>query len=232
MPTKVVTAKRRTPANLAATELASTILDELRQLPAATTPSVRSVRRRYSKDLGDASPDLVLAVVKRLLAESTWATRVVAYELVLGHRAAMGRLDSRWIEKMAEGLSDWGSVDVFGVTVAGTAWREGRIGDEQVMRWARSQDRWRRRLALVATVPLNSKARGGVGDADRTLAICRTLAADRDDMVVKALSWALRELSKRDPRAVSSFVEKETARLASRVRREVRTKLETGRKVR
>jgi 3-methyladenine DNA glycosylase AlkD len=51
-------------------------------------------------------------------------------------------------------------------------------------------------------------------------------------MVVKALSWALRELSKRDARSVSSFLRAEDERLAPRVRREVRSKLETGRKVR
>jgi 3-methyladenine DNA glycosylase AlkD len=98
------------------------------------------------------------------------------------------------------------------------------------MRWARSRDRWRRRLALVATVPLNSTARGGTGDTARTLMVCGALVDDRDDMVVKALSWALRELSKRDREAVEDFLRRETARLAPRVRREVRSKLETGRK--
>jgi hypothetical protein len=92
------------------------------------------------------------------------------------------------------------------VTVAGVAWREGRVKDKQVMRWAHSSDRWRRRLALVATVPLNSRARGGSG--------------------------ALRELSKTDPKSVAGFIRREDSRLASRVRREVMAKLETGRKVR
>lgn len=40
----------------------------------------------------------------------------------------------------------------------------------------------------------------------RTLKVCRVLAADRDDMVEKAMSWALRELSKRDRPAVEVFV--------------------------
>ena len=48
-------------------------------------------------------------------------------------------------------------------------------------------------------MPLNLRAAGGTGDAERTLAVCAQLAADRDDMVVKALSWALRELIVWDP---------------------------------
>jgi 3-methyladenine DNA glycosylase AlkD len=178
---------------------------------------------------GESSP-FVLAVVKWLLAEKTWAARLIAFELLAEHRAAMNQLNGRVVEEMADGLSDWGSIDLFGVTVAGAAWREGRVSDGHVLRWAHSKDRWRRRLSLVATVPLNSRARGGTGDTRRTLALCRVLADDRDDMVVKALSWALRELSKRDAVGVADFLRKENGRLASRVRREVRAKLETGRK--
>jgi 3-methyladenine DNA glycosylase AlkD len=47
-------------------------------------------------------------------------------------------------------------------------------------------------------------------------------------MVVKALSWALRELSKRDPTAVQRFLEQHHGVLAARVVREVRNKLSTG----
>jgi 3-methyladenine DNA glycosylase AlkD len=51
---------------------------------------------------------------------------------------------------------------------------------------------------------------------------------DRDDMVVKAMSWALRELAKREPEIAARFVRTHEDRLASRVRREVRNKLATG----
>jgi len=82
----------------------------------------------------------------------------------------------------------------------------------------------------VSTVPLNVKAQGGTGDAERTLAVCRLLVADRDPMVVKALSWALRALCVRDPDAVGAFLRQNEGGLPSLVKREVRNKLETGRK--
>lgn len=206
------------------------ILAELSALRGGGTPAVREVRRRFSRALAAEPPTVVLAIVRGLLEARSWMTRVVAYELLAGHRAAMGRLNGPAIDRLAQGLDDWGSIDLFGVTVSGVAWREGSVSDAHVMRWTRSPDRWRRRLALVSTVPLNSRARGGSGDVTRTLAVCRALADDRDDMVVKALSWALRELSKRDPRAVKAFLASEDERLAARVRREVRNKLQTGRK--
>jgi 3-methyladenine DNA glycosylase AlkD len=77
-------------------------------------------------------------------------------------------------------------------------------------------------------VPLNTKARGGSGDAIRTLKICETLIADRDDMVVKAMSWALRALATRDPKTVRTFLRTHGTALAPRVIREVNNKLNTG----
>jgi 3-methyladenine DNA glycosylase AlkD len=47
-------------------------------------------------------------------------------------------------------------------------------------------------------------------------------------MVVKAMSWALRELSKRDPKTVGRFLDEHEGVLAARVVREVRNKLSTG----
>jgi hypothetical protein len=49
-------------------------------------------------------------------------------------------------------------------------------------------------------------------------------------MVGKGLSWALRALVAHDPRAVRGFLAKHDDVLAARVKREVRNKLETGRK--
>jgi 3-methyladenine DNA glycosylase AlkD len=96
--------------------------------------------------------------------------------------------------------------------------------------WAASPDGCWRRAALVSTVALNAKARGGGGDTPRTLALCEELVADRDAMVVKALSWALRALAGADAAAVRAFLEAHRAELAPRVRREVESKLTSGRK--
>jgi 3-methyladenine DNA glycosylase AlkD len=208
--------------------LAGHVRRDLASLPRIHTPSVRAIRRRYSKALAGASPTIVLRFVKSLLDGASWAERVVAWEVLAAHERAFGLLNDRRVEDMARGLSDWGSVDLFGVTVLGQAWRAGLVTDSKILAWGRSQDRWRRRLALVATVPLNSRARGGTGDARKTLRVCRVLLGDSDDMVVKAMSWSLRELARHDPKIVEAFLLKQEDRLSSRVKREVRNKLRTG----
>jgi 3-methyladenine DNA glycosylase AlkD len=211
-----------------AARMAADIRSDLRQAGSAGTEAVRGVRRKWTGTLKQQPASLVMDVANELAAAGAWPERVVAFELLQGHPGAFARLTPARVNALAEALTDWGSVDLFGVTVAGPAWRDGRIPDATVHAWTKSRDRWRRRLALVATVRLNTPARGTSGDARRTLTVCRRLAADRDDMVVKAMSWALRELAKRDPAAVKRFLAEEDGSLAPRVRREVTNKLRTG----
>jgi 3-methyladenine DNA glycosylase AlkD len=52
------------------------------------------------------------------------------------------------------------------------------------------------------------------------------LIDDRDDMEVKAMSWALRALTNWDRDAVERFLAFHESRLAGHVKREVRTKLD------
>jgi len=75
---------------------------------------------------------------------------------------------------------------------------------------------------------LNNRTQGGAGDPSRTLKICHLLAHDRDPMVVKAMSWALRELAKRNPKTVRAFLGANKQALAPRALREVQNKLKTG----
>ena len=94
----------------------------------------------------------------------------------------------------------------------------------------KSNDFWRRRIPIVATVSLNQKARGGTGDAQRTLEICELVVNDHEDMLNKALSWALRELAKIDREPVGKFIDKHKGELHPRVLREVKHKLAAGTK--
>lgn len=209
---------------IAAEEISSRVF----LLECFTTECIRTLRREFTKRLAKSPPRFVVEVSLLLLDKHTMEHRLVAYELVCHHRAAFHSLTEKDIKLFGKGIGSWGSVDMFACYLAGPAWREHQIPDRLIHNWARSRNRWFRRAALVSTVPLNSKARGGSGDTARTLEVCRSLVADRDDMVVKALSWALRELSKRDAKAVDRFLSEHRGELAARVTREVRNKLSTG----
>jgi 3-methyladenine DNA glycosylase AlkD len=191
------------------------------------TPGIRAVRKRISREIAGMDRETVLVVAHKLIRAGFFG-RFVAYELVQQHAATMECITLSEVESLGKGMVEWGDVDTFSLFVAGPAWRTQRISDAVIRRWAKSDDRWWRRAALVSTVALNSAARGGVGDGPRTLAICKMLKRDRDPMVVKALSWALRALVARQPKLVRQFVSTNREQLAPLVVREVTNKLKTG----
>jgi 3-methyladenine DNA glycosylase AlkD len=214
----------------AARQLLDGLDDKRRLAPDATTATLRRLRRALSRDLRSVPRSTVLLLANALVDRDGYADRFLAYELVAAHAPTMSALSEAEVQHLGRGLGDWGGVDCFACYVAGPAWREGRLSDRAIARWLGSSDRWWRRAAVASTVALNSAARGGDGDSARTLRIAALAADDRDPMVVKALSWALRELTKRDPAAVRRFVTAHADRLAALVRREVTHKLDTGRK--
>jgi len=200
-------------------------LAQIAALKVRNTPALRGVRRSLSAKLRKAEPEDVKAVALGLAkAGRKW----LGCEVLAAHRAAMDSLSVREIEAMGAGMASWEEVDSFGVLLSGAAWLKGRVSDADVKRWAKSGDFWWRRAALVSTVVLNAKSRGGAGDTKRTLMIAAILVDDQEDMIVKAMSWALRSLVPWDRKAVQDFLVRHDAVLAARVKREVRNKLRTG----
>lgn len=173
-----------------------------------------------------ADPDVVFA----LWSNGSFEARQGAFQLLESVPRLRRSLSREQVLALAAGNDNWCSVDTYGTYVAGPAWREGVLSDGDIAAWSASPDRWLRRTAIVSTIALNIKARGGRGDVARTLAVCARHGSERDDMVQKGLSWALRACIEYDAQAVTAFLHEHDVVLAGRVKREVRNKLRTGKK--
>ena len=205
---------------------AAKIIRELEALPERKTVPMRRIRKAHSRALRDAPVGKIFEIANTIL--DTGEHRWIAYEMISNHTEAYQSLDRRRLERLGLGINSWWTVDAFARTLSGPAWRDGLIDAATIRDWARSPDLWWRRAALVSTVALNMRSKGGKGDVANTLAICQMLVSDRDDMVVKALSWALRELVVHDALGVQQFLNRNADQLAARVKREVSNKLKTG----
>lgn len=210
------------------TATAQEVIKSIQALPRRRTGDVRALRQNLSRQFSTATPAQVLALANALLDENDFVYHFVAIELIHYHPATLAAIRPKHLKLLGRRVDSWYATDTFAPLVAGPAWREGQIPDSVIHAWAKSKNSWQRRTALVCTIALNNKARGGRGDTARTLAVCQLLIHDRDDMVVKAMSWALRELAKRDPQAVERFTKQNAQYLAPRVKREVKNKLTTG----
>ena len=205
--------------------LASEIRSRIDRLSTPNTAAIRAVRREFSRKIAKSTPESVTQLALHLLDENP-SLRFFSYELVSNHKLAGQQLMVDDLLKLGKNLNSWSSVDSFATILSGPMWARGNLPDKTVTEWARSKDLWWRRTALVSTVALSR--RGDPDDIIRTEKICTLLAADKQDMVVKALSWALRELAKKHPKEAANFLARHKQVLAPRVIREVNNKLKTG----
>ena len=89
------------------------------------------------------------------------------------------------------------------------------------------EDVWSRRLALVATTSIN-RGHTGFTIPNLTLELVDRVKEERHPMITKAVSWALREMTKSHPDRVVVYLEENREVLAAHIVREVNNKLCTG----
>jgi len=200
------------------------------QVMGVTNPDIKALLKEIKAKYGSWSPRAWIDLCKALVATGIFECQVLAYEMIGRDRKLLFALEYRDLSELGQHLDNWASVDHFTVGIFGVLWGRGVVLDSHIEQLLKSDNFWDRRVAVVSTVALNLKSRGGRGDTPRTIAVCERVVDERQDMIQKALSWALRELSKRDREAVIAFMEQYKLRLSNRVLREVNHKLEFGTK--
>jgi 3-methyladenine DNA glycosylase AlkD len=211
-------------------EFAKTSYPTAMELIGVTVPNLKLVLKELKVVTKGYSISEKLELAKALIFEDVFELQQLAYEFLDSNKKVLESLSEDDIKELGRNLDNWISVDYYSVMIVGFAWREKLIAIEDVKKYLESDDFWIRRIAVVATVSLNQKARGGLGDSGQTLEVCKYVVDDHEDMIVKALSWALRELAKIESKPVAEFLETYSDRLHRKVIREVKAKLETGRK--
>ena len=195
-----------------------------------TNPDIKAVLKEIRVAYAPALPGEWITLCKALVASNVYECQILAYEMIGRDRKLLNALEYSDLEALGRNLDNWASVDHYSMGIYGVLWGKGVVKDSHIDTLLKSENFWDRRVAVVSTVALNLKSRGGTGDTPRTIAVCERVVDDHHDMIQKALSWALRELSKRDRDAVIAFIARYGNRLANRVLKEVNHKLEFGTK--
>lgn len=200
------------------------------QVMGVTNPDIKALLKEIKVNYGQENSGDWIKLCKALVATGVFECQVLAFEMIGRDKKLLNALEYKDLDALGRNLDNWASVDHYSVGIFGVLWGKGVVQDRHIDKLLESDNFWDRRVAVVSTVALNLKSRGGTGDTPRTIAVCERMVDDHHDMIQKALSWALRELSKRDRDAVYSFMDRFGNRLANRVVREVNHKLEFGTK--
>lgn len=195
------------------------------------TPTLRALVKEWSRDNRDLSAESIAEVVTSLVEGESFTEKVAA-GILLGYTAPHQRsFDPSYFNNWLDHLIGWAEVD---------ALCSGDFPAKQVpVDWARwkkvisslSKDETinKRRASLVLFCSPVSKARNETL-AIQSLKIVDRLKHEKEVMITKAISWVLRSLVKHHRSEVENYLDTHEESLPRIAVREVRVKLDTGRK--
>ena len=201
------------------------------RLQAQSVPSKRAWWERYLKHVisfrgvpmaairqevqrwipADGRVELAWALMRQPLAEEKLAgVLVLAEHVVPSGEPSSEVLLSGLSPLFAQGhIADWNTCDWLCVKVLhGLLVRDGQAVAPLVAAWQTADTLWQRRAAAVAFVKLAPFGDDNwPGFVDQLLAVCAANAQDSARFAQTGVGWALRELSKAHPAAVTAFVD-------------------------
>lgn len=191
---------------------------------------MRQIVKSWRRDHKGISLEDLLPLVDTLWAGQSREERLVALELLIHYPQLLPQLTWTWFDNRRQDLNDWELTDVLGVGLLGP-WvahdPQHRTG--HLRQLVLSEDLWSRRLGLVAIIGVY-RTRKETETLFLALSLIDQVKEEQHPTITNAISWVLRQLTKDHPGEVVAYLEKNVASLPRHVVREVRNKLETGRK--
>lgn len=167
-----------------------------------TVPAIRRTAKEFLSQREDLTREELVDLVERLWGEPVHERRMVAVELLDLRQPLLRADDIGLIERLIRESGTWALVDGLAASVAGPLVERfpelGRVLD----RWARDDDFWLRRSAILALGPL----RAGDGDFARFGRYADEMLDEREFFVRKAIGWVLRETAKKRPELVYEWL--------------------------
>jgi 3-methyladenine DNA glycosylase AlkD len=191
-------------------------------------PQLREIARNWQRAHKDVTHEDLLDLVEMLWDGESQEERALGMELLVRYRHHIPDLTWGHFDRWRCKLDNWGLTDGLGSSIL-APWLLADPNARLSHLWdlIADEDVWSRRLALVATTPIN-RGHTGFTIPDLTLELVDRVKEERHPMITKAVSWALREMTKSHPDQVAAYLEENRELLAAHVVREVNNKLRTG----
>ncbi len=160
------------------------------------TAELRKVAIRFRRTiLRESDLNFLLAVANELFSGDVLEEKAFAVFLLEKLTPNFGEAEFKRFASWIDRISSWADHDglVHYLIAPMVAARPARV--RQVLRWAKSRGRWRKRAACVALIQ-GTRQKQFFPQIKKLTAM---LLTDEDDMVQKGLGWLLRETAKANP---------------------------------
>jgi 3-methyladenine DNA glycosylase AlkD len=168
-----------------------------------TMPDIRA----GANDFAHEHPDLLRGDLRKIV-DVLWSTdvfelRSAGIALLSKYSALLEEGDLPWLLGFVRLSKTWAHVDWLATDVIGGVVGESKTALRHLPVWARDDNFWVRRTALLAQLrPLSH----GAGDFKLFARIAAPMLGEREFFIRKAIGWVLREVSKKRPELVFEFL--------------------------
>ena len=180
-------------------------------------PEVRRAAAEFARTHSELSRSELRSIVDTLFDSDWHDLRSVGIALLERRVSLLVPRDAAWLIGLVRRSPGWAHVDWLAVKVIGPVIDRHPSGAAVLRRWAKDDDFWVRRTALLAEL---DALRRGAGDFDLFAELAAPMLEEREFFIRKAIGWVLREVSKRRPALVRRFLAEHGARVSGLTRRE------------
>jgi 3-methyladenine DNA glycosylase AlkD len=170
-------------------------------------PQVRRVAKIWLRAHPQLHHDQLVAVVDALWLEPIHELRLCAVELLLASPKLLGVADLPWLESLLRRCGTWALLDALASDGVGRIVRADTAALAVLDRWVGDPDFWIRRSAVLALRP---SLRDG-HQLERFLTYADLLLPEREFFIRKAIGWVAREVGRRQPEVISSWLRRNMA---------------------
>jgi 3-methyladenine DNA glycosylase AlkD len=163
---------------------------------------IRKVMKAFAEQHRDLPRDDVAALIEALWAKPVFERRMIAAMLLEEYVAVLEPSDLELIERLIRESKTWALVDVLSGDVVGEIILRNPEVAARLDAWAKDDDFWVRRSALLAQLlPLKHGA-----SFRRFASYADAMLDEKEFFIRKAIGWVLRETAKRRPDEVYEWL--------------------------
>jgi 3-methyladenine DNA glycosylase AlkD len=187
---------------------------------------IRRVMKAFARRHPDLSHDDLVALVAALWSKPVFERRMMAAMLLEENVPTLEPDDLELIERLIRESKTWALVDVLSGDVVGAMIMLDPNVAARLDAWAKDEDFWVRRSALLAhLLPLRNGA-----SLRRFASYADAMLDEKEFFIRKAIGWVLRETAKRRPDEVYDWLAPRTHRASGVTMREAVKYLDDARK--
>lgn len=189
------------------------------------TPAIRAAAKEWTAANAAINRAQLGGFVKHLWKTNVHELRAVGIAILELRRELFVAADLPLVEELLRQARSWAYVDWLAVHVAGDLVARFPKLKKDLRRWAKDEDFWLRRAALLALLPA---LRTGEGDLGLLAELAVPMLPDQEFFIRKAIGWVLRETAKKQPAFVEQFVAEHGAAMSPLTRKEATKRRANG----